>query len=363
MPGPITNVLLAEQKAFRERVLSELFLTRPETRLLFPAKQEDAHQELVFALSFILDNELNEDLVVTFARDHRAFGLTPEIAQTGLDIIRKCIREFCTDLPYSEVHVADQKLSKLSKLLVSTLSEIPPPGWGKVVEVQRRSRRITVIRLECPNPIQYLPGQYLAVSSSLARGYWPHLAPALPSSDAGFIEFHLSETPELSRLAVSQPGDEWYFGPGHGNLHLSGENDALLIARGTGLAALRAILLDQIMRGTTNRIHLFFGAEFPGELYDLQGLWHIAANTPWLSVTPVVEKPADEWWVGATEHSQAPRGLHLQQVGTLAASVSSWGTWADREVLISGAPEWAQQTRAQLIEAGTPADNIQVLAL
>lgn len=363
MPDLVSQALRAHSAEFRDRVLGELYTKHPETRLWFPAHAEDAHQNLVFALTYLLDNEPNEELVANLAREHRAFGLTPPLALSGLEIMSKAMHSLCADLPHPEVAKADSRLAWVGKIMADTLADTPSPGWGTVVDVQRRARRVTVVRLECPEPPRYLPGQYFAVSSPLIQGYWPHLAPAMPENAAGFLEFHLNDSPAVAGLAVSKPGDQWFFGPAHGNLAVSGTADVLMVAQGTGLAPLRAIILDLLARGNAQRVHLFFGAEFPGELYELAGLWHLAGAAPWLSVTPVAEKSTDEWWVAPTEHATAPRGLHLQQQGTLAEAVTSWGSWGDREVLLSGTAEWAESMRAAMLAAGTPAENIQVLAL
>lgn len=364
MPGLVSTVLLNNAPEFRDRVLNELYLKAPEARLLFPARAEDAHQHLVFALTFVLDTPPDNELVVSLAREHRAFGLTESLAQVGFDVIRSMLHEFCRDLPTDLVSEADQRLMWLQDTMITAIAEVTgPQPYGTVVDVQRRARRVTVIRLECPVPPKYLPGQYFAVSSPLLRGQWRHLAPAIPANETGFLEFHLSDAPELAGLAVSQPGDQWLFGPPHGNLQVSGDEDVLMVARGTGLAPLKAVLLDMQARNNYVRTHLYFGAEYPGELYDLAGLWNIAATAPWLSVTPVSEHPTDEWWVASTEHSRPPRGLHLRQDGTLVEAVTRWGDWGDREVIIAGAPDWASAMRRAMRAAGTPRRNLQVLAL
>ena len=107
------------------------------------------------------------------------------------------------------------------------------------------------------------------------------------------------------------------------------------------------------------RTHLFFGADYPGELYELLGLWNFAASAPWLSVTPVTTYTENEWWVGATEHSVAPRGLHLPQYGSLSSIVSSYGSWEDRDVLIAGPNEVVRDVVNTLLASGTPASHIQ----
>lgn len=363
MPGPVSTLLFDNAPVFRDRVLSELYRTHPETRLWFPAHADDAHRHLVFALAFLLDNEPDEQLLANLTREHHAFGLTPEVAESGLGIMKRAIHELGEDLPYDAIYQADKRLDWVRNVMVRNLASYGPPAWGTVVDVQRRARRVTVVRLECPVRPHYLPGQYLAVSSPHIRGYWPHLAPAIPANDGGFIEFHLYDQPELQGLAVSQPGDQWFFGPAHGNLAITGEREALMIAHNTGLAPLKCILLDLLARGNNTRTHMYCGADYPGELYDLAGLWQLAATSPWLSVTPVSEHDEDEWWVGGTEHSRPPRGLHVRQVGALSDVVTQYGAWGDRDVLLAGETDWTATMRESLLQAGTPAEQIQVLAL
>ncbi|WIM71800.1 hypothetical protein QP028_09135 [Corynebacterium suedekumii] len=67
----------------------------------------------------------------------------------------------------------------------------------------------------------------------------------------------------------------------------------LMIAHGTGLAPLRAMLFDMLDWEHRPRVHLFVSAEYPGELYDLMGLWNLAIVSSWLSVVPVVEHEED----------------------------------------------------------------------
>ena len=56
--------------------------------------------------------------------------------------------------------------------------------------------------------------------------------------------------------------------------------DVLMVAGSTGLAPLRALIMDLTRWGVNPRVHLFFGARYPCELYDLQTLWQIASHQP-----------------------------------------------------------------------------------
>ena len=52
-----------------------------------------------------------------------------------------------------------------------------------------------------------------------------------------------------------------------------------MVAGSTGLAPVRALIMDLTSSHDNPRVHLFFGARYPCELYDLQTLWQIASTT------------------------------------------------------------------------------------
>ena len=130
------------------------------------------------------------------------------------------------------------------------------------------------------------------------------------------------------------------------------------VVDGWGVAPLRALIMDLARFGTNPRVHLFFGARYACELYDLRTLWQIAAHNPWLSVTPVAEFPEPVW---ATDYPdvQPPRGLHVLERGRLPEVVTRYGAWGDRQILICGGPDMVRATRAALIAKGAPPERIQ----
>ncbi|MEQ0574564.1 hypothetical protein ABLN97_07645 [Mycobacterium tuberculosis] len=65
-----------------------------------------------------------------------------------------------------------------------------------------------------------------------------------------------------------------------------------MVAGSTGLAPLQALIIDLSRFAVNPRVHLFFGARYACELYDLPR-WQIAAHNPWLSVSPVSEYNGD----------------------------------------------------------------------
>jgi NAD(P)H-flavin reductase len=107
------------------------------------------------------------------------------------------------------------------------------------------------------------------------------------------------------------------------------------------------------------RVHLFYGARYPCELYDLRTLWEVAASNPWLSVTPVSEYSTDPPWAADYPDVQPPRGLHVRQKGLLPEIITRYGSWGDRQILISGGPPMLRAVRSALIAKGAPAERIQ----
>jgi NAD(P)H-flavin reductase len=117
--------------------------------------------------------------------------------------------------------------------------------------------------------------------------------------------------------------------------------------------------MDLTRFGVNPRVHLFFGARFPCDLYDLKTLWQIASSNPWLSVTPVSEYRTDPPWAGDYPDVTPPRGLHVRQVGRLPEVVTRYGNWGDRQILICGSTAMTEATTSALIAKGAPPERIQ----
>jgi len=186
----------------------------------------------------------------------------------------------------------------------------------------------------------------------------------MPADQSGAIEFQVrAVSGGLVSTAIvneTRPGDRWRLSSPHGGLHVDRDaGDVLMVAGSTGLAPLRAIIMDLTRWGVNPRVHLFFGGRYPCELYDLPTLWQIAAHNPWLSVTPVSEYPGDPDWATDYPDVTPPRGLHLRQTGQLPDVVTRYGNWGDRQILICGGLDMTLATKAALISKGAPPQRIQ----
>ncbi|MGA3253725.1 MAG: FAD-binding oxidoreductase, partial [Mycobacterium sp.] len=193
---------------------------------------------------------------------------------------------------------------------------------------------------------------------------WRYLSPAIPADPDGGIEFHIRVVPgglvSTAIINETRPGDRWRLSSPHGGLHVDRDGgDVLMVAGSTGLAPLRSLIMDLSRWAVNPRVHLFFGARYLCELYDLPTLWQVASHNPWLSVTPVSEYTRDPSWAADYPDVTPPRGLHVRQTGRLPDVVTKYGGWGDRQILICGGPAMVRATKAALIAKGAPPERIR----
>ncbi|MCQ9352552.1 oxidoreductase [Corynebacterium sp. 153RC1] len=254
------------------------------------------------------------------------------------------------DLPLEEVLAAERVLHESARQLKARPA--PELSDAHVVQVERRSRRITIVRIQVHAPTSYRAGQHLWLGPSLTPGRWMRVYPSIPANEQGQLEIHCFDSSADSSVALRE-GDTCRVSQGLGTPIELDDRDLLLISHGTALAPMRALMLDLLNQSADPpRIHMFLSSEYPGEQYELATMWQIAATAPWLAITPVVQHPQDAWWVGATEHSKPPRGLHLPQVGQVGQVVASYGRWLDRHIIIAGTTEEIRATQEALAKGG-----------
>ncbi|MGD9618758.1 MAG: FAD-binding oxidoreductase [Mycolicibacterium sp.] len=352
---------------------SRWFAVDLTARDLFPPDM--ANQRRVFgqALCWLCDEIIAQraDEPVAFlaqlGRDHRKYGVTDQHYATLQDALLHTLRshfEQSWDQRLSEA-VHDVVALAVGMMSGAATAETSPPfSDGTVLEHLRPTRDVSVIRLKMDHPLSYLPGQYVPVQVPQWPRRWRYLSPAIPADSQGYVEFHVRSVPggmvSTAIVGESRPGDRWRLANPHGGLHVDRDDaDVLMVAGSTGLAPLRALIMDLARFAANPRVHLFFGARFPCELYDLPTLWEIASMNSWLSVTPVAEHKTDPPWAADYPDPTPPRGLHVRQIGVLADVVTRYGGWGDRQILLCGKPAMVLATKAALIAKGAPAERIR----
>ena len=342
-------------------------------RDLFPPDMAGQRAAFAHALHWVygeLVAQRAEALVQFLAqlgRDHRKYGVLPEHYETLRPALHATLRDELAENWTDAVDAAaQQSLNLITGVMRGAADAKQGPAWwdGAVVEHLRISRDLAVVRLQLDRPMPYHAGQYVNVAVPQCPRRWRYLTPAIPPDDGGAIEFHVRAVSGgmISNAIVheTQPGDRWRLSSPHGGLQVDRDGgDVLMVAGSTGLAPLRSIVMDLTRWGVNPRVHMFFGARYPCELYDLPTLWQIATHNPWLSVTPVSERDSDPAWAAEYPDVTPPRGLHVRQTGKLMDAVTRYGGWGDRQILICGGPEMVRATKAALIAKGAPPERIQ----
>ncbi|BDE12048.1 MULTISPECIES: FAD-binding oxidoreductase [Mycobacterium] len=361
-----------EDQELVHRFYTHWFAIDTSVRDLFPPEMHSQRAAFAHAMHWLygeLVDQRAEQPVAFLAqlgRDHRKYGVRPAHYQTLRRALYATLRAHLAGAWTDAVAAAaEQSLNLFVGVMSGAADSDDSPAWwdGTVVEHTRVSRDLAVVRLRLDRPLDYHPGQYVNVHVPQCPRRWRYLSPAIPADPRG-IEFHVRVVPGglVSNAVVTEtrPGDRWRLSSPHGGFHVDRDgDDVLMVAGSTGLAPLRALIMDLSRFAENPRVHLFFGARYPCELYDLRTLWQIAAHNPWLSVSPVSEYNSDPSWAADYPDVSPPRGLHVRQTGRLPDVVARYGSWGDRQILICGGPAMVQATKAALMAKGAPPERIQ----
>jgi NAD(P)H-flavin reductase/hemoglobin-like flavoprotein len=355
------------------RFYTRWFALDTSARDLFPPDMDAQRSTFARAMTWLFSElvaQRAEEPIAFLAqlgRDHRKYGVTQRHYDTMQEALITTLRSgLIEDWDDGLAEAAHDAVALFIGVMrgAADAEKGPPYRDGTVVEHLKMTRDVSVVRLQLDQPLYYHPGQYVTVQVPQWPRRWRYLSPAIPADRGGAIEFHVRSvsggmvSPAI--VGETKPGDRWRLSNPHGGLRIERDGgDVLMVAGSTGLAPLRTLIMDLTRHAQNQRVHLFFGARYPSELYDLRTLWQIASSNPWLSVTPVSEYNTDPPWAVDYPDVQPPRGLHVRQTGTLADVVTRYGGWGDRQILICGGPQMVAATKAALIAKGAPPERIQ----
>ena len=333
-----------------------LFSIAPATRKLFPVNMEVQHSRLLRALVYVVQMVDRPDDLVPFlrqlGRDHRKFGVLATHYDAFGSALIGTMKHFTGIVWTPSVEKAwTDAFDLISKTMQEAAeTDRSPTSWsGRVIEHQRLTWDLAVVRVKPDKLVPYRAGQYVSIEIPQRPRMWRYLSPATAPRSDGLLEFHVRAVRGgwVSRSIVghSQVGDSWRIGSPMGRMSVdrNADRNVVMIAGGTGVAPMRAVLEELTRWGENPDVRLFVGGRTRGDLYDLDTLNAMAASNPWLSVVPVLEDPT----VGGAEH------------GTLADVVAHSGDWSAHEVLVCGSPAMIRTTVSRLLVAGTPLERIK----
>jgi NAD(P)H-flavin reductase len=346
---------------------SDLFVRNPQLREMFPIGMSAQRDKLLGALGRIVSQvDVLPELVPflrQLGRDHRKFSVVaehyPEVGASLVATLRYFLGpEWSDDL--AEDWTAAYNL--VAKVMLEAANEdamVRPAWWNaQVISHERRRFDIAMLRVMPDRPLDYLPGQSVALEASSRRRGWRYYSMANAPRADHTLDFHvrLVDGGLISQTLVRtlRVGDWVRLGPPIGTLTLGqeSERDILLVAGSTGLAPIKAIL-EQIARRTTPpRVHLFFGAQTADALYDLEDLGKRAAESPWLTVVPAVSASGDT--------VPSAGDAHGAQHGVLPDVVARHGHWAEHDAYVCGSPDMVVATTERLAQLGLPRNRIRL---
>jgi len=334
-----------------------LFTMAPEIRELFPAHMQVQRSRLLRALVHIVQMVDKPKKLLLFleqlGRDHRKFGVLAEHYDVFGTALLSTIGMFAGSAwtPVAEQAWNDAYTIVAGAMRTGAQGERGSTSWsGRVLEHKRIGRDIATITLQTSDAIPYRAGQYLSVEIPQRPRLWRYLSPANAPRPDGVLEFHVRAVPDgwvsPAIVAHSRIGDTWRIGPPMGRMHVeSGTGrELLMVAGGTGMAPMKALLGDLARRPEQPRTQVFVGGRSWDDLYDFASIRKLSYSNTWLDVIPVVER--DDVASGA-------------EIGTLADVVTRYGAWADHETLVCGSPSMIRATVSRMLVAGTPLDRIR----
>lgn len=336
---------------------SMFFTLAPEVRELFPANMAVQRSRLMRSVVHVVQMIDRPDDLAPFlaqlGRDHRKFGpITAKHYEALGEALFSAIAHYLGNAWIPPVERAWREAYRFMShtMMAAADSERGPAGWlGRVVGHRRLTWDVAIVQVQTGQPIPYRAGQYVSVETPRRPRLWRYLSPANAPRPDGLLEFHVRavEGGWVSRAIVAhtQPGDTWRIGPPMGRLGVNRESgrSQLMIAGGTGMAPIKAILEEMCQHRENPRTDVFIGGRTWDELYDIESLRRMSYTNPWLNVVPVVEQ--DDSGSGAER-------------GTLADVITRYGAWQDHDVMVCGSPPMIRATVSRMLVAGTPFDQI-----
>ncbi|MER5363009.1 globin domain-containing protein [Streptomyces sp. NPDC002785] len=353
-----------------EELIAELyrvmFRRHPYLRSLFPESMAFQQAHLVGIFRYLIGNlHRTDEMIDTFTqlgRDHRKLGVRPAHFEVFEAALVEALRmragvRWTGALEDAWLRMLRLAVSAMVRGADEAIAE--PSSWeATVTSHEFRTPDLAVLRVRPHQPYSFSAGQYASLESPLLEQAWrPYYLARAPHPD-GELEFHVRArgadgvsdalvhgTREGGTVRLSAPRGALVL-PDH-----TPSADVLLIASGTGWAAMKA-LLQQIdaERSRAHRVRLLLDARVGEGMYDAAYLEAFRRGRPWLTVLTAGQAgPAD------------PAGLSAPGLRALDGILAQRpGAAARQHVYLALAPEAltsdsAPAVAARLAAAGVPA--------
>ncbi|MBQ1011058.1 oxidoreductase [Micromonospora sp. M51] len=293
-------------------------------------------------------------LLLVLGRAYRHFDLLPHATTIGDALIATVVRHAQTLwTPQLAIAAGRARCHATHAIRRAAAQAGDGPAWWhvQVIDHDRPSPDIAILTVRPWRRLPFQPGQAVPVCTPRLPGHWRWLSPANAPRADGTVELHVRAVPAgtVSHRLVHQvcPGELLWFGPPLDtglSLDPASTGDLLLVAGGTGLAPLRALVEQVATAPGGRRVTLIVGARTFTDLYDSIALDKLQCAHDWLTIVPALsEDPCAE---------PAERGDAL----TIALEHHQPG----HDSYLCGPPAMVASAPPRLLALGVPASRIHL---
>jgi NAD(P)H-flavin reductase len=327
---------------------------------MFPIGMAGQRDKLLGALGRIVSNVDATAELVPFlqqlGRDHRKFGVVadhfPAVGEALIATLAHFLGDQWTEELARDWTEAFGVVGSVMMEAAADAARTSPPWWdAEVIAHERRSLDVAVMQLMPNYRLPYRPGQSISIECHLRPRLWRFLSPANAPRPDGTVDVHVRHVPggQVSAALVQalRVGDVLRLGAAVGErltLVDSGDRDVLLIAGGTGLAPLKALVEQVAAEGRVRRVHLVVGARTERDLYDVKALNRLAEEYPWLTLVAAV--------------SDDPDAVQVERGNAVDVALRI-GTWFEHEIFVCGPEEMVASSVKALTARGIRPDRIR----
>ncbi|MEH1027131.1 FAD-binding oxidoreductase [Micromonospora profundi] len=293
-------------------------------------------------------------LLVVLGRAYRCYDLLPHALTIGDALLATVARHghplWTPPLALAGERAVDRATHAVRRAAARV--GVGPAWWpAQVIGHERPSPGVAILTVRPWRRLPHQPGHAVPVCTPRLPGRWRWLSPANAPRADGTVEMHVRAVPAgtVSHHLVHEvrPGELLWLGPpGDTGLSLDSARtrDLLLIAGGTGLAPLRALVEHIAAAPDGRQVTLVVGARTFTDLYDAITLDKLQRAHGWLTVVPAF--------------SHDPCAEPAEQGDALTVALQHHA--ASQTVYACGPPLMLAGARLRLLAAGVPADRIRL---
>ncbi|MFB6631375.1 globin domain-containing protein [Streptomyces sp. NPDC056362] len=332
---------------------AHLFWNNPGVRELFPEDMVPQRDRLFAALTHVVAHLEDPGLpgyLGRLGRDHRKFLASPALyAAVGQSLLAAFAHAAGPAWTTEAEKAWSEAYGRVSDLMLAGAEEAVAagePAWwdADVVRHERYGPDLAVLTLRPRQPLPYLPGQYVGVSSLRVPRVWRTYSLADAPRADGTVELHVSriEGGAMSTALVEEtgPGEVLRLSAPGGGLTARTPPGGLrtYICGGTGWAPVRALLAEAAEAEPELEGRLFVVARAREYLYGREEAERLRERLPGLNVTYI---------------TAAPRQRRDRATERLLQALRACVHWSAHDVYLAGPPAFVAEVREALAELGT----------